>query len=88
LGERVVYITLGTVPFFTADVEFFRAAIEAACEEDVEVVVTVGPAGDPAVLDPQPENVHVERYLPQGEVLPHCVAVVSNGGAGSTRDRP
>jgi UDP:flavonoid glycosyltransferase YjiC (YdhE family) len=83
LGERVVYITLGTVPFFAADVEFFRAAIAAACELDLEVVVTVGPANDPTVLDPQPENVHVERYLPQAQVLPHCAVVVSNGGSGS-----
>ncbi|HVS29639.1 MAG TPA: glycosyltransferase [Solirubrobacteraceae bacterium] len=84
LGDRVVYITLGTVPFFTADIEFFRAAIAAARDEAAEVVVTVGPAGDPSVLDPQPENVHVERYLPQAEVLPHCAVVVSNGGSGST----
>jgi UDP:flavonoid glycosyltransferase YjiC (YdhE family) len=84
LGERVVYITLGTVPFFTADIEFFRAAIAAARQEGAEVVVTVGPAGDPAALHPQPEGVHIERYLPQGELLSHCAAVISNGGSGST----
>jgi MGT family glycosyltransferase len=83
LGGPVVYITLGTVPYFAADVEFFRAAIAAACEQDLEVVVTVGPAGDQAVLDPQPESVHVERYLPQAQVLPYCGVVVSNGGSGS-----
>jgi MGT family glycosyltransferase len=75
---------IGSVPFFTADVEFFRAAIVAAHDHDVEVVVTVGPAGDPAALGPLPDGVYVERYLPQNELLPHCAAVISNGGSGST----
>jgi UDP:flavonoid glycosyltransferase YjiC (YdhE family) len=83
LGDRVVYVTLGTVAAFTADTEFLRAATEAARDEDVEVVVTVGPHGDPAALGEQPANVHVERFVPQSEVLAHCVAAVTNGGSGS-----
>ena len=31
----------------------------------VRVLVTVGPAGDPAALGPQPGHVRVERYVPQ-----------------------
>jgi len=85
LGDRrAVYVTLGTVPFFAGDVAFFQAAIAALRDQDVEVIVTVGPAGDPMALGPQPPNVHVERFIPQALVLPHCAAVVTNGGSGST----
>src|SRR5207247_6503531 len=32
---------------------------------------------------PQPDNVHIERYIPQSVLLPHCDLVVSHGGSGS-----
>ena len=48
------------------------------------MVVTVGQRNDPAVLGPQPDNVVVRRYIPQAELLPHCQAVVTHGGAGTT----
>lgn len=35
------------------------------------------------MLGPQPPNVHVERYVPQAQLLPHCRLVVSHGGSGS-----
>jgi UDP:flavonoid glycosyltransferase YjiC (YdhE family) len=31
-----------------------------------------------------PENVHVERWVPQGAVMPHAAAMVGHGGSGST----
>jgi MGT family glycosyltransferase len=82
--RRTVYVTLGTVPLFAGDSAFFKAAIDALVHEDVEIVVTVGPAGDPAALGPQPSHVHVECYIPQALVLPHCDAAITNGGSGST----
>jgi UDP:flavonoid glycosyltransferase YjiC (YdhE family) len=54
LGDRVVYITLGTISAFASDIEFLQSAITAAREENVEIVVTVGPQGDPAMLGEQP----------------------------------
>jgi UDP:flavonoid glycosyltransferase YjiC (YdhE family) len=29
-------------------------------------------------------NVHVEHYVPQSLLLPHCSAVICHGGAGTT----
>jgi UDP:flavonoid glycosyltransferase YjiC (YdhE family) len=84
LGDRVVYITLGTVSAFTSDVDFLQIAIDALQGEDVEVVLTVGPQGDPAALGDQPGSVHIERFVPQADVLPHCLLAVTNGGSGST----
>jgi UDP:flavonoid glycosyltransferase YjiC (YdhE family) len=49
----------------------------------VRVLVTVGPGGDPAALGPQPAHVHVARYVPQAQVLPHCALVVSHAGSGT-----
>ena len=43
----------------------------------------VGPTGDPLSLGPQPNHVLVERFVPQGAILRHCRAVVTNGGSGS-----
>jgi UDP:flavonoid glycosyltransferase YjiC (YdhE family) len=82
--RRAVYVTLGTVPLFANDSAFFRTAIEALSDEDVEIVITLGPSGDPDALGPQPSHVHVERFIPQAVVLPYCDAAITNGGSGST----
>jgi UDP:flavonoid glycosyltransferase YjiC (YdhE family) len=75
----LVYVTFGTV--FSNDAAL-SVVIDAACELSVRAVVTVGPDGDPASLDPQPPNVHIARYIPQDQLLPHCAAVVSHAGSG------
>jgi UDP:flavonoid glycosyltransferase YjiC (YdhE family) len=31
-----------------------------------------------------PPNVHVARFIPQAELLPHCTAVLHHAGAGTT----
>jgi UDP:flavonoid glycosyltransferase YjiC (YdhE family) len=34
-------------------------------------------------LGRQPANVHIERFMPQAALLPHCDLVVSHAGSGS-----
>ena len=81
VGTRpLVYLTFGTV---FNDPGLFSAAMAAAGRLDVDVLVTVGPAGDPAALEAVPANVRVERYVPQNAVLPHCAVVVSHAGSGT-----
>ena len=46
-------------------------------------MVTVGRDLDPASLGPQPTNVHIRRYIPQNQLLPHCDLVISHAGSGS-----
>jgi UDP:flavonoid glycosyltransferase YjiC (YdhE family) len=82
-GRPCVYVTLGTSLVQTNDTDFFQTVLSALQDEDVDVVVTVGPA-DPATLGPIPANARVERFIPQDALLPFCSAIVSNGGAGST----
>ena len=61
----------------------FRAAVLGAASVADEVLVTVGPAGDPDGVGAMPANVRVERFVPQDEVLPRCTAVVCHGGSGT-----
>ena len=62
----------------------FRALLDGLRDEALNIVVTVGTQNDPAMLGRQPSNIHVHRYIPQELLLPHCAAVVTHGGAGST----
>jgi MGT family glycosyltransferase len=71
----------GTV--FNTDIPLLGTIVKALAALPVRVVATVGPRGDPGCLGPVPENVHVARYLPQTEVLPHVALVVSHGGSGT-----
>ncbi len=79
-ARPLVYLTLGTVQ---SRPDVLRAAVTALAGLDVRLLVTVGPAGDPAELGRQPSHVIVERYVSQAAVLPLCAAVVSHGGSGT-----
>ena len=79
-GE-LVYVTFGTL--FNQVDDDFRATVLGAAAVAEEVLVTVGPTGDPAAVGPVPANVRVERFVPQAEVLPRCAAVVCHGGSGT-----
>jgi UDP:flavonoid glycosyltransferase YjiC (YdhE family) len=77
-SDPTVYVSLGTI--FNRDPHVLAAIVEGVREERVNVIVTVGPDNDPGALGTQPPNVHVERYIPQPELLPHCDFVVNQGG--------
>ena len=80
--QPIVYITLGTV--YNHNLDVFQALLNGLRDEALNIVVTVGRQNDPEVLGRQPSNVHVHQYIPQELLLPHCAAVVTHGGAGST----
>ena len=61
-----------------------RTLLNGLRDEALNIVVTVGKQNDPEMLGRQPSNVHVHQYIPQEQLLPHCAAVVTHGGAGST----
>jgi UDP:flavonoid glycosyltransferase YjiC (YdhE family) len=80
-NERpVVYVTLGT-QFNQPD--RFAVLLEALSLVDCTALLTVGADRDPDAFEPPP-NVIVERYIPQGDVLPLADAVLCHGGSGST----
>lgn len=62
---------------------FISAILAGLQDEPLELIVTLGPSGEPAQYGPQPGHVHLERYVPQSRVLPRCDAVVSHAGLGT-----
>jgi UDP:flavonoid glycosyltransferase YjiC (YdhE family) len=81
-GVPTVYFTLGTV-FNVECGDLFARVLKGLRDLPINLVVTVGRHFDPEELGPQPNNVHIERYIPQSQILPRCDAVVSHGGSGS-----
>ncbi len=75
-----VLVTFGTV--FTA-APAVSAVLTGLRDRDVNVIVTVGPAGDPARLGADPRRVHVERFVALDQLLRRVSCVVSHGGGGT-----
>jgi UDP:flavonoid glycosyltransferase YjiC (YdhE family) len=76
-----VYVTMGTI--FNHAQALFRTILEGLHDEPVNVILTVGTDVDPAELGPQPDHIHIERYVPQTQLFPRCDVVVSHGGSGT-----
>ena len=72
------FTTTVTIARPVADV--FAAVLDALRPEPVTAVLTVGHDNDPESFGPQPDHVHVERFIPQSLLLPYCDAVVNQGG--------
>jgi MGT family glycosyltransferase len=79
-ARPLVYVTLGTV---FANPLAQQAAIDGALDCGARVIVTVGPQGDPAVLDTRGGPVRIERWIPQTQVLDKAALLVSHAGSGS-----
>jgi len=83
LARPTVYATLGTAYNRTPGI--FAAILAALREEAINLIVTLGPKIDPAMLGPQPPHVHIEPYLPQSVLFPRCDLVLTHGGSGTVR---
>jgi MGT family glycosyltransferase len=83
-GKKVVLVTQGTIA--NDYDELIRPAIRALANEDVLVVVTTGSKPAEAVgIDPLPENVRVERFVPYAHLMPKVNLLLTNGGYGSVQ---
>jgi UDP:flavonoid glycosyltransferase YjiC (YdhE family) len=82
LGQApVVFVSLGTIVNHRTAV--FATLISALRDLPVQLIVTVGRDQDPQQFGPQPDNVHVERYIPQTQLFRLCDVVVTHGGSGT-----
>jgi UDP:flavonoid glycosyltransferase YjiC (YdhE family) len=79
-NRPLVYLTMGTVHRATRLLGDLLAGMTGL---DVRILVTIGPHVDPHDFAGAPEQVAIERYVPQGAVLGRCAAVVCHGGAGT-----
>lgn len=80
LEPPLVYVTMGTV---YNQPELFRPLLDGL-DGHGSALVTVGRDVEPDALGPLPPRVRVERFVPQGHILPRSAAVVSHGGSGTT----
>lgn len=81
-GAPTVYFTLGTV-FNVESGDLFERVFAGLQGLPINVLATVGRELDPAMFGPQPDNIHITRYVAQATVLPHCAATITHGGSGS-----
>lgn len=83
--QPTVYATLGTeannMPGFYPRV--LQTIIADLRDEPLNLIVTLGHDKDPADFGEQPGNVHIERYIPQSLLLPHCDLLLMHGGSNS-----
>ncbi len=77
-SRPTVYATLGTVASRVPGL--LDRVLDALRDEPINLILTVGHTIDPRTLGPLPEHVHIERYIPQSLLLPHCDVVVTHGG--------
>lgn len=79
----LVYVSFGSVArSFPPAVQAYAKALEAVSELPARVLLTTG--GHDLDLGSAPENVHVERWVQESDVLAHASVVVGHGGAGTT----
>jgi UDP:flavonoid glycosyltransferase YjiC (YdhE family) len=83
--QPLVYVTFGSVAGqFPQALPVYGVALEAVAGLPARVLLTVGNDLDLDALPAAPDNVRVERWVPQQDVLAHAAAAVVHGGSGST----
>lgn len=87
LGDRpVVHASVGTV--FSATGEGKRLhelVLEALRDEPVDLVMSIGPRGDPDSYGPQPPGTRIVRHIAAHRAfMEHCDVLVTHGGAGTS----
>jgi len=86
--KRRVYISMGSILGSLRGLgqSFYQPFFDALGErEEIEVVLSVGRAVDPADFD-APKNFRVERFVPQLELLQHVDLFVTHGGMNSANE--
>ena len=83
-GRKLLYVTLGTISGRSPRVqEAFRQALGAVADLDADVLLTIGRVMDPDLLGAIPDNVTVERFVPQKAIFSVATAVAHHGGSGT-----
>jgi MGT family glycosyltransferase len=83
-GGRVAYVSLGTI--YNERPAFFRACLEAFAGSEWRLVVATGEWVDAEALGPVPDNVVLQPWVPQLEMLARADVFVTHGGMNSTME--
>jgi UDP:flavonoid glycosyltransferase YjiC (YdhE family) len=80
----LVYITFGTIVGSTPHLRsVYRTSLDAVADLPVRALLTTGRGLEPGALGAIPDNVHVEEWIPQRDILPRVAALVCHGGSGT-----
>lgn len=84
-AQPTVYVTLGTEVNNEPDLypRVMQTIIAGLRELPINLIVTLGREQDPNDFGAPPDNVHIELYIPQTLLLPHCDLFVMHGGSNS-----
>ncbi len=81
----LVYVTFGSVTGTVGPLAaIYPAVISAVADAPYRVLLTTGEGVDPGSPGSIPDNVRVERWWPQADVMPLAAAMVGHGGYGTT----
>lgn len=84
-SQPLVYVSFGSVAAQAGEFRgLYPQVLAAFAAQPVRVLLTTGAGLGPDDLPPAPDNVHVEQWWPQADVMPHAAAVVGHGGFGTT----
>lgn len=87
-GRPLIYATLGSVAGQIPPMRerFVRALFPAVADLDVQCLFTVGRETSVADLQPAPDNVHIEQFVPHRPLLRIAEVAVTHGGVNSVID--
>ncbi len=71
----LVYMSLSSVFNVPSLVPTVLAGLH---DEPVNLIVTIGRHNDPAQYGPQPAHIHIERFIPQAAIFPHCDVFITH----------
>ncbi len=80
----LIYITLGTVA--NNNPEFFNRCFAAFAQQPWQVVITTGRPIEQLQLNTPPENVLIQSYVPQFDVLQRAALCIHHGGMATIMD--
>jgi UDP:flavonoid glycosyltransferase YjiC (YdhE family) len=81
----LIYVTFGSVtPSLPWAAPIYGTALEAVATMPSRVLLTTGGAVEGGRFAAPGPHVHIARWVPQADVLPHARVVVCHGGSGTT----
>ncbi len=84
IGKKQIYISLGSIN--TAFRDFFRICIQAFCDTDYYVFMSIGNKCRVSELGEIPSNFTVASFLPQVKILEHTDAFITHAGFNSVNE--
>lgn len=83
-GQPLIYLTFGTVAGNESEErDAYKTALHAVGTLPVNVLLTTGTNMDASLLTDVPDNVIVEKWVPQEDVFSYASAIVHHCGSGT-----